>query len=112
MKATNEDELFEIYQDDIKDDFKLDKSKIIRKKVELPNANVQISLKIEYELLDKLKFEAEEKGIGYQTLLKNIVKDYFKSSETNKLKEEIESIKGRVISLENYLLEKEKNKVL
>lgn len=57
------------------DDFNLDKSKIIIKKIDLPNANVQISLKIECELLDKLKSESEVLGIGYQNLLKNIARD-------------------------------------
>ncbi|MEK7433528.1 MAG: CopG family antitoxin [Cyanobacteriota bacterium] len=112
MKATNEDELFEVYQEEIKEDFKIDKSKIKRKNFDLPNSNVQISLKIEYELLDKLKKESEEKGIGYQTLLKNIVREYFKFSETNKIKEELENIKGRIILLENHISKKDINKVL
>lgn len=70
MKSTNKDDLFEVYQNDMDDNFKLDKSKIIRKQIDLPNANVQISLKIEYELLDKLKSESELLGMGDQTLLK------------------------------------------
>lgn len=112
MKSTNEDELFDIYQNDVDNNFKIDKSKIVRRKVDLPNSSVQISLKIEYELLEKLKTESEELGIGYQTLLKNIVRDYFKATETKKMKEELENIKSRIVFLENKFIDKEVKKAL
>lgn len=112
MNSTNKDDLFEVYQNDMDDNFKLDKSKIVRKKIDLPNANVQISLKIEYELLDKLKSESELLGMGYQTLLKNIARDYFKASETKKIIEELENMKCRIVLLENKVLEKEIKKAL
>jgi len=74
----SEGEAFEYYQNDLTEDFKLDKSKIVRrKKVDLSKATVQISLKLEYELLSDLKQEAENEGIGYQTLMKQIIKNYF-----------------------------------
>lgn len=76
MKRMTEDEVFEYYQNGLPDDFKLDKSKIIRKKYDLSKATVQISVELEYDLLSELKEEADKKQLPYQTLMKQIIKDH------------------------------------
>ena len=100
MKKMNEDELFEHYQNDITKDFKVDKTKIRRKKVELTKATVQISLKLEYELLANLKEEAEKEGLGYQTLMKQIIKNYFHdklvSGELNEIKNRLSTLEAAI----------------
>jgi predicted DNA binding CopG/RHH family protein len=100
-----EDEEFEFYQNDLTEDFKLDRSKVIRKKVDLSKASVQISLKLEYDILDKLKEESEKEGIGYQTHLKNILKSHFVEKE---LKSEILDLKHRMDALESNLKKQKK----
>lgn len=99
MNKMNEDETFEYYQNDLDEDFKLDKSKVIRrKKVDLSKATVQISLKLEYDLLTELKKEADNEGIGYQTLMKQIIKTYFNDKL---VKGELVEIKNRLSNLED-----------
>lgn len=99
MNKMNEDETFEYYQNDLEEDFKLDKSKVIRrKKVDLSKTTVQISLKLEYDLLTELKKEADTEGIGYQTLMKQIIKTYFNDKL---VKGELVEIKNRLSSLED-----------
>ena len=97
MNKMNEDETFNYYQDDLTENFKIDKSKIRRKEVDLSKSYVQISLKIEYDLLDKLKKEADNEGTGYQTLMKQIIKDYFHDKA---LAGELSNMKHRLASLE------------
>ena len=101
MNKMNEDETFEYYQNDLDENFKLDKSKVIRrKKVGLSKATVQISLKLEYDLLTELKKEADTEGIGYQTLMKQIIKTYFNDKL---VKGELVEIKNRLSSLEDAI---------
>jgi predicted DNA binding CopG/RHH family protein len=105
MSKTSEDEVFEYYQNDLPDDFKLDSSKIVRKKVDLSDSTVQISVKFEYDLLKKLREEAEKKGLPYQTFMKQIIKDYL-TEESSDIKE----IKARLSLLELKLSKKETKK--
>lgn len=96
-----EDEVFDYYQNDLPEDFKLDKSKVVRKgKIDTSKSTVQISLKIEYELLMTLKDEAENEGIGYQTLMKQIIKNYL---HDKKVSGELIDIKNRLSNLENNI---------
>jgi predicted DNA binding CopG/RHH family protein len=95
-KAKNEDEVFDYYQNGIPDDFKLDKSKIVRKgKIDTSKSTVQISVKFEYELLKHLRDKAEEKGLPYQTLMKQIIKNYLDEESID-----IKEIKARLSLLE------------
>ena len=100
MSKMTEDEAFEYYQNDLPEDFKLDKSKVVRRKVDLTKSTVQISLKLEYDLLSNLKKEAEDEGIGYQTLMKQIIKNYFHDKAVSG---ELIDIKNRLSNLENNI---------
>jgi predicted DNA binding CopG/RHH family protein len=98
MSRIPEDDVFNYYQDGLPDDFKLDKTKIVRrKKVDLAASTVQISVKFEYDLLQQLKSEAENKGLPYQTFMKQIIKNYF---DDKPVSGELTEIKNRLSNLE------------
>ena len=76
----SEDKVFEDYQDGLPEDFRLEGAKIRRQHVDLKGAMVQISLQIEYDLLQEIKQEADKKAMPYQMLIKQILRDHFKHS--------------------------------
>ncbi len=105
MSKISEDEVFDYYKDGLPDDFKLDKSKVVRRtKVDMTKATVQISVKFEYELLKKLRSEAEKKGLPYQTFMKQIIKAHLEQDSLD-----IREIKAR-LSLLEVKMEKSKSK--
>lgn len=70
-----EDEVFEAYANGLPENFQPDFSKARKNRfLKSDSDTVQISLKIEGDLLERLKRVAEEKGLGYQTLLKQLVR--------------------------------------
>jgi predicted DNA binding CopG/RHH family protein len=98
MNKISEDQVFDYYQDGLPDDFKLDKSKVVRRKqVDTTSSTVQISVKFEYDLLKQLKAEAEKKGLPYQTFMKQIIKDYLQQDSADN---DIKEIKARLTLLE------------
>ncbi len=100
MNKIHEDQVFEYYQDGLPDDFKIDKSKIVRKKVDMDNSTVQISIKFDFKLLEKVRNEAEKKSIPYQTFIKDIIRDYF---DEESFKKELKSIKKSLNKIEKKL---------
>lgn len=107
MKKTTEDEVFEYYQTDLPEDFKVDRSKIRRKQVDMSKATVQISLKLENDLLTKLKEEADQQDTGYQTLMKQIIRDYFHDKNINielaKMNDKIKNLENNIVSIQKNL---------
>jgi predicted DNA binding CopG/RHH family protein len=98
MKKTSEDEVFEYYQNGLPEDFKIDKSKIVRRKaVDMSKATVQISIKFEHSLLEKVREEAQKKNMPYQTFIKEILKSHL---EKESILIEMENIKNRLSLLE------------
>jgi len=80
MSKMTEDEVFEQNLNGLPENYKLDPTKRRKHQVIKPeDATVQISLKIEGELLDRLKTAAKAKGLGYQTLLKQLVRSGLES---------------------------------
>lgn len=76
----SEDKVFEDYQEGLPEDFKLEGANIRRKDADLQAATVEISLKMEYGLLKKIRQAAEQEGLSYQTLITRILQDYMKRS--------------------------------
>jgi predicted DNA binding CopG/RHH family protein len=76
----SEDKIFEDYQDGLPEDFRLAEAKIRRKHVDLTGSMVQISMHIEYDLLKEIKQDADKKGIAYQALIKQILREHLKRS--------------------------------
>ena len=106
MSKISEDEVFEYYQNGLPDGFDLNSSKVVRdQKVDLSKSTVQISVKFEYDLLKKLREEADKQGLPYQTFMKQIIKDYL-TEESNDIKE----IKARLSLLELKISKKETKK--
>lgn len=107
MTKKTEDEVFEYYQNDLPEDFKVDRSKIRRKKVDMSKATVQISLKLENDLLVKLRDEGDKQDIGYQTLMKQIIRDYFHDKTVNHelaiMNEKIKNLESNIISIQKNL---------
>ncbi len=103
-KTKSEDEVFDYYKNGLPDDFKFDKSKIVRKgKIDTSKSTVQISVKFEYEMLKQLRDKAEKKGLPYQTLMKQIIKNYLDEESMD-----IKEIKARLSLLE---IKYEKNSI-
>lgn len=98
MNKISDDEVFEYYQNGLPEDFKLDKTKIRRKKVDMSKATVQISIKFDVNLLQRVRDKAEEKDMPYQTFIKEIIKGYLEDSHFNN---EMEKIKERLSLLES-----------
>jgi predicted DNA binding CopG/RHH family protein len=98
MSKTTEDEVFEYYQNGLPEDFKIDKSKVVRKPIDTSNTTVQISIKFEQSLLKRIRKEAENKSIPYQTFIKEILKEYL---DDNHFYNEMENIKQRLSLLES-----------
>jgi predicted DNA binding CopG/RHH family protein len=95
-KSRSEDRVFDYYQNGLPDDFKFDKSKIVKKgKIDTSKSTVQISVKFEYEMLKQLRDKAEKKGLPYQTLMKQIIKNYLDEESID-----IKEIKARLSLLE------------
>jgi predicted DNA binding CopG/RHH family protein len=105
MSKISEDDVFEYYQNGLPDDFDLNNSKVVRhNKDDLSKSTVQISVKFEYDLLKKLREEADKQGLPYQTFMKQIIKNYL-TEESNDIKE----IKAR-LSLLELKVSNQKNK--
>ena len=78
VKSLSEDDVFEAYANGLPEGFKPDYSKARRNRFiqkESDEQTIQISLKIEAGVVEQLKELAHQKGIGYQTLLKQFVRD-------------------------------------
>jgi predicted DNA binding CopG/RHH family protein len=95
----SEDEVFQDYQNGLPEDFKLEEAKIRRKPVDLKKATVQISMKIEYGLLQEIKQTAEKEGIPYQTLMKRILRDHLKHSS---LEQRVQKIEKKLAELTSH----------
>lgn len=81
MKLT-EDEVFEQNLSGLPEGYTLNPERRRKHTVIKPEeTTVQISLKIEGDLLSKLKKSASEKGLGYQTLLKQLVRSGLEAEE-------------------------------
>ncbi len=101
IKKMTEDEEFDFYQNDVVDYSKIDKSKIVRKpQIDVDKSTVQISIKFDYKLLEKVRLEAELKAVPYQTFLKDIIRDYF---EEESFKKELKNITKRLKTIEQKL---------
>lgn len=98
MSKTTEDEVFEYYQNDLPEDFKLDKSKVVRRDIDTSDVTVQISMKFDINLLKRIRDKAEEKSMPYQTFIKEVLKEYL---DDNHFSIEIENIKQRLSLLES-----------
>lgn len=98
MSKTTEDEVFEYYQNDLPEDFKLDKSKVVRRDIDTSDVTFQISMKFDIDLLKKIRDKAEEKSMPYQTFIKEVLKEYL---DDNHFSNEIENIKQRISLLES-----------
>lgn len=92
----SEDKVYEDYKNGLPEDFKLEGAQIRRKAVDLKKATVQISMKIEYELLQEIKQTAENEGIPYQTLMKRILRDQLKQTS---LEQRIQRIEEKLAEL-------------
>lgn len=86
----SEDKVFQDYHDGLPEDFNLKEAKIRRKPVDLRKSTVQISMKIEYELLQEIKELAENEGVPYQTLMKRILRDHLQHSSLEQRVKKIE----------------------
>lgn len=98
MSKTTEDEVFEYYQNDLPEDFKLDKSNVVRRNINTSDVTVQISMKFDINLLKRIRDKAEEKSMPYQTFIKEVLKEYL---DDNHFSIEIENIKQRLSLLES-----------
>ncbi len=74
--SISEDRVAQDYKQGLPEDFNLKGAKIRRKKVDVRKSTVQISMKIEYELLQEIRETAEKEGVPYQTLMKRILRDH------------------------------------
>lgn len=74
--SISEDRVDQDYKKGLPEDFNLKGAKIRRKKVDLRKSTVQISMKIEYDLLQEIKEIAEKEGVPYQTLMKRILREH------------------------------------
>ena len=93
----SKNEVFEAYKDGLPEDFNLESSKVRRKPVKMQGVTVQISMKIEYELLQNIKNASEKKGLPYQTFIKQILRNHLKKP----------SIEQRIQKLEATLFQRE-----
>lgn len=88
MSKMSEDEVFERNLEGLPENYRLNPAKRREHKVIKPaDATVQISLKIEGDLLDRLKKTARAKGLGYQTLLKQLVRAGLEPEEKQQVTE-------------------------
>ncbi len=92
----SEDKVFNDYQNGLPEDFNPKEAKIRRKPVDLRKSTVQISMKIEYELLQEIKEMAENEGIPYQTLMKRILRDHLRHSS---LEQRVQRIEDKLAGL-------------
>lgn len=74
----SEDQVAQDYDKGLPEGFRLDKSKIRRKPVmtDEPKVTVQISLKLDADLLEGIKQAATDKGLPYQTFIKQVLKEH------------------------------------
>ena len=88
-----EDQVAQDYENGLPEGFRLDKSKIQRKPVmtEEPKVTIQISLKLDADLLDAIKQAATDKGLPYQTFIKQVLKEYLGEQTIEKRFSHLES---------------------
>ena len=87
----SENEVFEAYKDGLPEDFNLESSKVRRKPVKMQGATVQISIKMEYDLLQNIKKVSKKEGLPYQTFIKQILRNYLKKPSLEKRIQKLEA---------------------
>ena len=99
-KKISEDQVFEAYQEGLPNDFSLKGAKIKKKTFDPNKSTVQISIKVEYDLLMEIKKSAEEKGMPYQTFIKQAVREYMRENLEGGIESKIRSIESRLSYVE------------
>ena len=83
-----------------KSKIKYGKTNLLPKAIDRKDVRVMISLRMPADLLDQYRVIAEERGIPYQTLIQQVLREYSGNNEPiqkrlEKLEEEIQRIKKR-----------------